>query len=171
MEEKKNSSQSIFVTLDTLKTETSVPGQIPKMQPHTLPRKLFPTSEQFENKELLLAWTEENGFTHAALQLGVTQFLIKCRASFKACKKEDTWTPEYGQKAVNSMTWDTISRPKGGQEKVRKAEETGHLKAGLDMARAMRLGAIHDDAILAALTNVYGTEIALEIMNQLNQEN
>ena len=38
-------AQSIFEILDTLKTTTSVPGHGAEV-PHTLPRHLFPTSEQ-----------------------------------------------------------------------------------------------------------------------------
>ena len=54
MEEK--TSQSIFTLLDTLETETSVPGQVPKMQKHYLPREQFPSSKQFEDEDLLVEW-------------------------------------------------------------------------------------------------------------------
>jgi len=115
-------SQSIFVTLDSLEVETSVPaikdkkGNILRknygMVGHTLPRELFPTSEQFEEESKLLAWANANDCLHACLQLGVSQFLIKCRAAFKACKKDDIWSNAYGQENVNAMEWKVQERPK-----------------------------------------------------------
>lgn len=115
-------AKSIFEILDTLQTETSVPA-VGKNVEHTLPRKLFPTAETFENSEKLLAWTNENGFTHALLQAGLQKGLIDCRAAFKACKKDDNWSPEYGQANVDKMSWDVISRPKAANS-VEKAIET-----------------------------------------------
>lgn len=115
-------AKSIFEILDSMQTETSVPV-VGKNVEHTLPRKLFPTAETFENSEKLLAWTNENGFTHALLQAGLQKGLIDCRAAFKACKKDATWTPEMGQKQVDAMTWEIISRPKAANS-VEKAIET-----------------------------------------------
>ena len=83
-------AKSIFEILDTLHTETSVPT-VGKNVEHTLPRTIFPTAEIFESSEKLLAWTNEHGFTHALIQAGLQKGLIDCRASFKACKKDDTW--------------------------------------------------------------------------------
>src|SRR6056297_972400 len=106
-------SQSIFTTLDTLKTETSVPGATPKMQAHTLPRDQFPTSQQFESEESLLAWAEDAGILHAVLQKGVKAHLIDCRAKFKSCRKGDTWSNDYGQVNLDNYTWEVQHRPVG----------------------------------------------------------
>lgn len=104
-------SQSIFTTLDTLKTETSVPGQTPKMQPHTLPREAFPTSKQFESEQELLAWATEKGIVHSVLQKGVKAHLIDIRAKFKACPKGSIWTNDYGQANIDTYAWEVQTRP------------------------------------------------------------
>ena len=106
-------SQSIFVILDSLETETSVPGQTPKMQRHTLPREMFPTSEQFESEHELHQWAVHSGCLHAVLQKGIKAHLIDCRAKFKACKKGDEWSNEYGQKNLNGFKWEVQARPNG----------------------------------------------------------
>jgi hypothetical protein len=115
-------AKSIFETLDSLTTETSVPV-VGKNVEHTLPRTIFPTSEQFESAEKLLAWSNENGYTHALLQAGIQKGLIDVRATFKACKKDDTWTANYGQVNVDKMTWTVTERPKAGN-KVENAIDT-----------------------------------------------
>jgi len=102
-------AKSIYGILTDLSTETSVPGV--GMIEHTLPRSLLPTAEQFADSEKLLAWANEKGITHACLQKGVQKFLIDLRATFKAVKKDETWTEEKGQAAVNSATWDITDRP------------------------------------------------------------
>ena len=115
-------AQSIFVTLDTLKTETSVPA-IGKNVEHTLPRTMFPTSEQFSDEQKLLAWATENNCLHACLQKGIQGKLIDARATFKACKKNDTWSTEYGQKNVDAMKWESAERPAGAKTDEQKAIE------------------------------------------------
>ena len=115
-------AKSIFLTLDDLETETSVPaikdskGKVLRESfgdvLHTIPRKLFPTSEQFENADLLLAWSNENGFTHFLLQKSIQKGLIEIRATFKGLKKDDTWSTEYGQANVDRMEWSETKRPK-----------------------------------------------------------
>jgi hypothetical protein len=111
-------AKSIYEILDDLNTETSVPGE--GTVGHTLPRELLPTAEQFENGPALVAWAEEQGITHAVLQKGVQKFLIELRATFKAVKKDETWSLASGQKAVDDATWRVTSRPN-----VKKsAEET-----------------------------------------------
>jgi len=145
-------SQSIYITLDTLTTETSVPGQSPKMQKHTLPRKAFPTSEEFENEELLLAWTEKNKVTHACLQKGIKAHLIDIRAKFKSCKKDDTWSNEYGQKNVNAYPWEVQTRPNSKQNEAKAAV----LTAGMDMGTAMKAAGLTDELIRISLLPVYG---------------
>ena len=115
-------AKSIFEILDSLETETSVPI-VGRNVEHTLPRKLFPTAEIFENGEKLLAWSNENGYTHALLQAGIQKGLIDCRAAFKSVKKGETWTEESGQAKVDAMNWTVTSRPKTGN-KVATAIDT-----------------------------------------------
>lgn len=128
-------AQSIFVTLDTLQTETSVPA-IGEMVKHTLPRSIFPTSEQFSSEEKLLAWAKETGCLHACLQKGVQAKLIDARATFKAVKKGITWTAELGQKNVDAMKWEPAERPAGAKTDEQKAIEA---MAKLDPAKLAEL--------------------------------
>ena len=114
-------AKSIFETLATLTTETTVQG-FGEVN-HNLPKELFPTDEQFEDGVQLLAWAEENGYTHALLQMGLQKGLIDIRAKFRFVKKNDTWTPEYGQKNVDSHKWEVTERPKSG-DKVKAAVDT-----------------------------------------------
>jgi hypothetical protein len=115
-------AQSIFVTLDTLKTETSVPA-IGKLVQHTLPRSIFPTSEQFADEAKLVAWAEETGCLHACLQKGVQAKLIDARAIFKATKKGAEWSAELGQENVDSMKWEAAERPANAKSDKQKAIE------------------------------------------------
>ena len=116
-------SESIFTVLDTMKTETSVPGAEPKMQPHTLPRELFPTGDQFADEQALLDWATETGVLHACLQKGVRSHLIDCRAVFKACKKDDVWSNAYGQANLNDYSWKVQEKPAGKKSKEDIAKE------------------------------------------------
>jgi hypothetical protein len=104
-------AKSIYEVLDSMVTETSVPAK-GKMVEHTIPRDLLPTSEEFENEEKLLEWAQANNVLHACMQSGVQKRLIDLRAKFKAVKKDEEWTPEMGQKAVDESTWDIVKRPK-----------------------------------------------------------
>lgn len=159
-------TQSIFTTLKTLSIETSVPGQAPKMQPHTLPRELFPTDEQFEDKDRLLKWAEEKGITHAVLQHGVSQFVIKARAAFKACKKGDVWSNAYGQKNIDALEWKVQTRPKAKMN-VEEATAKGHLAAGLALAQSMLANSLDVKTIESALLPVYGDDVTAEIIAEL----
>jgi hypothetical protein len=158
-------AKSIFETLDSLQTETSVPA-IGKNVEHSLPRALFPTAETFESSEKLLAWSNENGFTHALLQAGIQKGLIDCRAKFKSCKKDETWTEKLGQSQVDSMKWEIVSRPKGDSSAKVKAQ--AELGAGIKLAQAMKVAKVSDGVILASLTPVYGEDIAKEILASLS---
>ena len=158
-------AKSIFETLDSLVTETSVP-LVGKNVEHSLPRKLFPEAETFEDSDKLLAWANENGFTHALLQAGIQKGLIDCRAKFKACKKDETWTPELGQEQVDGMKWEITKRPQGNN--VAKIKGQAELAAGIKLAHAMKDAKVSDGVILASLTPVYGEEIAKEILTSLS---
>ena len=157
-------AKSIFETLDSLQTETSVPA-IGKNVEHTLPRSLFPVAETFEDAAKLLAWADENNFTHALLQAGIQKGLIDCRAKFKACKKDETWTPEMGQAAVDCMKWETVQRPK--ENNIAKIKGQAELDAGIKLASAMKTAGVPDGVILASLTPVYGEETAKMILASL----
>jgi len=115
-------AQSIFVTLDTLKTETSVPA-VGTMVSHTLPRSIFPTSEQFADEQKLVAWAKESGCLHACLQKGIQAKLIDARATFKATKKGAEWSAELGQNNVDGMKWEAAERPASAKSDEQKAIE------------------------------------------------
>lgn len=115
-------AKSIFEILADLTTETSVPGYGDAVA-HTIPRKLFPEPEIFEDGNKLLDWAEENGYTHALLQQGLQKGLIDIRAKFKSCKKNDVWSTSYGQANVDSHKWEVTERPKSG-DKVKAAVDT-----------------------------------------------
>jgi hypothetical protein len=129
-------AKSIYEILDDLQTETSVPGD--GTISHTLPRNLLPTGNQFESAEELLAWAKKQGITHAVLQKGVQKFLIELRATFKAVKKDETWTLASGQAAVDDASWKVTSRPN-----VKKSDEDvarAYLDSLSPEARAAFLG-------------------------------
>ena len=156
-------AKSIFEILDDLNTETSVPV-VGKNVEHTLPRKLFPTAEIFENGEKLLAWSNENGYTHALLQAGLQKGLIDCRATFKSCKKDDTWSPEYGQANVDKMTWTITERPKAGNSKtVKDARYNDCLK----MIGNMAIAKMAPEQIKTLAIPVYGEELVNSIFSTL----
>ena len=121
-------AKSIYDILDSLETETSVPevqdkdGNVIRESfgsvAHTLPREGLPTSEQFENKEKLLAWAEETDNLHECLQSGIQSRIIDYRAIFKGMKKDDTWTPEFGQANVDKSKWKIVTRPEGKKSAV-----------------------------------------------------
>ena len=133
-------AKSIYSILEDLRTETSVPEH--GMVEHTLPAGLLPTAKEFEDSEKLKAWAESNDIIHAVLQKGVQKFLIDLRATFKACKKDEEWTPEMGQKAVDEATWEITKRPK-----VAKSDEaiaTEYLASLSDKERKALLESLKD---------------------------
>lgn len=162
-----STTQSIFVTLDTLTTSTSVPGQTPKMQPHTLPRAAFPTSEQFENEQELITWATDSGIMHAVLQKGVRSHLIDIRAKFKACKKNDIWSNQYGQQAVDSYEWEIQTRP--NQNNAASIKLAAQREAALPMATAMYNAGLDDTTVLNAMIPVYGEVMANAILEEVKQ--
>jgi len=113
-------AKSIYEILNDLTTSTSVPGHGDEIE-HTIPARLFPDDKTFEDADALLAWANEEGYTHALLQKGLQKGLIDARATFKACKKTDKWSPEYGQKNVDAMEWSVTKRPISGMSDENKA--------------------------------------------------
>ena len=158
MEDKKQTSQSIYVTLDTLTTETSVPGQTPKMQSHSLPRSAFPTSEQFESAEKLEAWARETGVMHACLQKGIQKHLIDIRAAFKACKKADTWSNKYGQANVNAYEWTVTTRPAVKADK-QAIQANANITAGVTLVGVLKAQGMDINTIKAMVTSCYPGEV------------
>ena len=157
MEEK--TSQSIFILLDTLETETSVPGQVPKMQKHTLPREQFPSSKQFEDENSLLEWARKTGCLHSCLQKGVQKHLIDTRARFKACKKNEIWSNDLGQKQVNAFGWEVMTRPQV-KATISDIQTQANIKAGLVMVSVLRAQNKSDEEIRTLLAMVYPNEIS-----------
>ena len=153
-------AKSIFEILADLQTETSVP-EMGKTIEHTIPRKLFPEPETFDNAEKLLAWAKENNYTHALLQMGLQKGLIDVRAKYKSCKKNDTWTPEYGQANVDAHAWEITERPNA--EANKKVSEAV-LAVGRKMADAMRATGQPEEIIFAALNGVYGEAVTKELL-------
>jgi hypothetical protein len=162
-------AKSIYATLTEMKTETSVPVT-GKMIEHTLPASLLPTPEEFENEEMLLAWAEDKGITHACLQKGVQKFIIDLRAIFKAVKKDETWSLEKGQKAVNEAKWSTIDRPKVNSELAIKNKAV--YEANISIARAMlATKGITEKMVISTLTASCGADLAKVILEALENEN
>lgn len=157
-------AKSIYEVLSSLETETSVPDH--GMVAHTLPRELLPTAEQFEDEDALLEWAQEKGITHAVLQKGVQKFLIDLRATFKAVKKDDTWSLEKGQKAVSTAEWNVTKRPVKGDKETVKKQAT--FEANLAIAKAMKATkGISSKMLLDTLTASCGAEMAQEIIDSL----
>lgn len=157
-------AKSIYEILNDLTTTTNVPSQTPSEINHVLPSELFPTDLEFENADMLLEWAEDHGVTHACLQRGVQKFLIDVRATFKACKKDDTWTPEYGQANVNAMEWKVTKRPNQGSQEVNEAV----LEAGSKIALAMADEGVTSDIIRASLKSTYKDVEVDAIMAELD---
>lgn len=167
-------AKSIFEILADLTTETSVPaikdgkgntirenfGEVT----HTIPENLFPDDKTFESKDDLLAWAEDMGYTHALLQKGLQKGLIDARATFKACKKEDTWSPEYGQENVDAMEWKTTTRPNQGTGK--KLDEARY-KDCMGMIGKLSATGMDKDTIRDMVIGIYDEEIVDSIFETL----
>jgi len=125
-------SQSIYVTLETLQTETSVPEMKDKngkiLRPnlgsisHSLPRENYPTPEIFDNEVLFLEWVQERGALHAILQAGINDWLIADRAAFKRMVK-GSWSESIGQSNVDDRKWTVSTRPENAKTDEQKAKE------------------------------------------------
>ena len=154
-------AKSIYEILNTLTTNTSVPGHGDEIE-HTIPENLFPDDSTFEDADDLLDWANDNGFTHALLQKGLQKGLIDARATFKACKKNDTWSSSYGQANVDKMEWSITNRPNQGNKKVSEAI----LETGGKIARSM-VGIVDNDQIVTILSATYTTSEVEAIMATL----
>lgn len=167
-------AKSIFEVLASLTTETSVPaikdnkGYLIRKNfgevEHTIPENLFPDDKTFESKDDLLAWAEEHNFTHALLQKGIQKGLIDARATFKACKKDDTWTPEYGQENVDAMEWKVTTRPNQGTGK--KLDEA-RFSDCMAMIGKLSATGMDNSTIRNMVVGIYGAEIVDSIFEAL----
>jgi hypothetical protein len=111
-------AESIYTLLDNRTVATPVDG---KDYNHSLPSKLFPTSEQFESPGQLIAWANENNFTAKLIQKGLQKGIIEVRATFKSCKKTEIWSEELGEKNLAAMEWKTVNRPETAMSDENKA--------------------------------------------------
>jgi len=111
-------AESIYTLLDNRTVLTPVNG---KDYNHSLPSKLFPTSEQFESPEKLIAWANENNYTAKLIQKGLQKGIIEVRAAFKSCKKTEIWSNDLGEKNLQAMEWKTVNRPESGISDENKA--------------------------------------------------
>ena len=174
-------AQSIYVTLATRKTETSVPqvtdndGNVmrksfgsPEM---TIPDEALPTDKEFESVELLEQWCKDNGVFHQCLQSGISSRLIDLRAIFKAMpNKADfesgvRWDVEYGQNALNEAEWKVQERPDSkGSKNVTSVRTQDAIRMALNLKTEQGLP---DAAILGVLTATYDAELAKLTMNTI----
>ena len=169
-------AKSIYALLDDLMTETSVPAVEDKdgkkvrkhygMVQHTLPREALPTSVQFEDAEELLTWAEDAGVLHACLQSGIQSRIIDYRAIFKGMKKDDVWSPEFGQENVDTAEWKVVSRPEA-KVNISAAKEQATKTANVKMAQAMSDAGLDDAMIITTLSASCGAEMAKEIVDSL----
>jgi len=169
-------AKSIYDLLNDLQTETSVPEVTDKngavirphfgMVAHTFPRELLPTSEQFEDEASLLEWAKETGNLHACLQSGVQARVIDLRAIFKSYKKDEEWSPSFGQDNVDTSEWKVVKRPQKTDKEAVKRQAT--FDANMAIANAMNATkGITAKMIKDTLTASCGEDLANEIIAKL----
>jgi len=172
-------AQSIFTTLATRRTLTTVPflgkddeGKTIRVE-HTIPDELFPTDTEFESPEKLETWARETGWLFPMLQMGVEKALIEARAKFKAPKKgkdnqPDEWTPEMGQTNIDNMEWTPTKRP--GQSNNAKAIAEASLKATVQtMQNMVDVANMTKEQLLPVLENQFNgqADIVEAIISQI----
>ncbi len=172
-------AESIFTVLETRNTSTTVPfmgkeandeGKLITVSvPHTIPDELFPTDEEFESPERLIAWAKETDCMFEMLQKGVGKALIEVRAKFKAPKKgkdkaPDTWTPEMGQTNVDAMKWTPVKRPNQGST---KSVDAARYKDCMDMIVQLMESGMDNEMIKTMTTKIYGEAIVNAILDAM----
>ncbi len=168
-------AESIFTVLETRNTSTTVPflGKDEDKKtisiPHTIPDELFPTDEEFESSEKLIAWATETDCMFEMLQKGVGKALIEVRAKFKAPKKgkdkaPDTWDAEYGQANVDAMEWTPIKRP---NQAGTKSIDAARYKDCMDMIVQLMESGMDNEMIETMTTKIYGESIVTAILNAM----
>jgi hypothetical protein len=111
-------AESIYTQLEKQEILTPVNGTD---YTHPLPQDLFPSDKQFEDKEALLAWAEENDFTFPLIQKGLQKAIIEVRACFKSCKKTESWNEDLGLANLEEMVWKIVDRPETAKSNEDKA--------------------------------------------------
>lgn len=166
-------AQSIYVTLATLRTETSVPeikdkdGKVTRKSygsvEHTLPRSNYPTPEIFDNEEMFLKWAREQGALLHLLQNGISADIIDDRALFKAPVK-GAWSPEIGQASIDGRKWTIAKKPDSNSgTKVADARYNDCLK----MIGNLCIAKMPNDQIKGIAIPVYGEELVNNIFTFL----
>ena len=170
-------AQSIYVTLETLSTETSVPqvtdkdGKVLRENfgsvAHTLPRENYPTPDIFDDEELFLDWAQERGALLSLLQSGLNDWLISDRATFKRMPTKDSgkvWSVEFGQEAINNREWTVAKRPnQSGTKKVTDAR----LSDCLAMIGKLTENGMDKNTIEGIVTPIYGDDIVSTVFGTL----
>ena len=121
--------------------------------------------EFVEDLLLLLEWADENDFLHAILQRGIQKFLIEIRATYKGCKKEDTWSESYGQDNVDKSKWTTVKRPNQGST---VALDKARFKDCMDMIVQLTENGMDSETIKTMTVGIYGEEIVTAIFEAIS---
>jgi hypothetical protein len=166
-------AKSIYETLETLETETSVP-EIKKdgvllrknygMVSHKLPENILPTVEQFETPGRLLEFFQGIGKVHEALQKAVQAKIIDIRADFKAMPTEGDWSPEVGQAKVDKSEWTFVKRP--GQA-VNKKVDQARFNDCMSLIVTLTASKMKAEKITEAAEKIYGNEIVTACLNMI----
>jgi len=156
-------AESIYTQLESQLVLTPVDG---KDFRHPLPTGLFPTDKQFESKDELLAWAEENDFTYPLIQKGLQKAIIEVRAAFKACKKDETWSEELGLANIDEMVWKIVDRPNQGGAKTLDA---ARFKDCMAMIATLTTNGMNSETIRTMVTPIYGEEVVDTIFTELEK--
>jgi hypothetical protein len=156
-------AESIYTQLASQSVLTPVDG---KDYRHNLPSGLFPTDKQFESKEALLAWAEENDYTYPLIQKGLQKAIIEVRAAFKACKKDEKWSEEMGLVNIDEMVWKIVDRPNQGGT---KSLDQARFKDCMAMISKLTVKGMDKEMIRDMTTDIYGEEIVDAIFTELEK--
>jgi len=157
-------SESIYVQLEKGKIITPVNG---KDYETVLPTAIFPTAEQFGNKENLLAWANENDFAYELIQKGLQKAIIEVRAVFKAVKKDELWTVGNAQINVNKMKWEKVDKPNSGGNG--KAISTARYNDCLGMIGNLAANKMPKEQIRLIVVPIYGDDMVAEVFAALEK--
>jgi hypothetical protein len=157
-------SESIYTQFEKGKIITPVNG---KDYETVLPAAIFPTAEQFGNKEMLLTWANENDFAYELIQKGLQKSIIEVRATFKATKKDETWKVETAQANVDKMKWEKVEKPNTGG--TGKAISNARYTDCMTAIGEMTLLAIPKESIRKIVIKTYGEELVAECFAALEK--
>lgn len=157
-------SESIYTQLEKGKIITPVNG---KDYTTVLPVDLFPTAEQFGNKEMLLAWAKEQDNEYELIQKGLQKAIIEVRATFKAVKKDETWQEATAQANVDKMKWAVVEKPNSGGKE--KAVSTARYNDCLGMIGNLAAAKMDKAAIRKIVVPIYGDDMVAEVFQALEK--